>query len=62
MGAATENLTINIVNTLGQVIKTYTSNENQKMNVVIEGDSGIYFVEISNEKGLTRNFKLILNK
>lgn len=52
-------ITVSVRNTLGQIILTerYKSIDNIILN--IKGNSGIYFVEISNEKGAFSTYKII---
>lgn len=57
-----EEIMIRVLNTLGQTIltKKYKSINNIILN--IKGDSGIYFVEISDNKGNLHTYKVVKNK
>ncbi|MCF8463411.1 MAG: T9SS type A sorting domain-containing protein [Flavobacteriales bacterium] len=52
---------INIYNTLGQKTETFVALNTDKVELTMNGMSGIYTVEITTEDGLRSNFKLVKN-
>jgi uncharacterized protein YpmS len=53
--------TIKISNALGQTIHTSTAKGKQHLTVNIEGEKGIYFLELTNDSGERSLFKVIKN-
>ncbi len=61
MGADYNNATIRISNVLGQVVFNTKTNITKTVNLSIDGDAGIYFVDIITPDGKTATIKVVKN-
>ncbi len=55
------NVAIQVSNSLGQVVKNYISEQAQKVELQLNEESGVYFIEIKAQDGRTKVVKLILH-
>ena len=60
LGKNYDQITIQITNSLGQVVENSVYSEFQLIDIQLEAESGIYFVEIITNEGLRSKVKLVI--
>lgn len=60
LGQTYDQITIQITNSLGQVVENSVYSELQLIDIQLEAESGIYFVEIITNEGLRSKVKLVI--